>query len=270
MSVGVAAFAQIGNQPPVVQPGKPETPFSKNLHHGMAFEVLLSNFGFGVGGQYRQVISPMAELTADMRIVGLKNVAEQTITTYFGQETPHKFSRVLAFPFTVGIRHRVFAQLLNDNFRVHFGAAIGPSLAFVYPYYKDYNGNGVRDYGNMAQLPDGSIYSIYSSAVSNSSNASLLSYEPVNDIFSDWKDGHVKWGTSGQLVVSVDLGKMKNIGTLSFGYYFHYYPGGIQVLEPYNYKLINNQTGQYALQKANGPQKYFGSPIISFSIGGMW
>lgn len=268
MSFGVAAFAQIGSQPPVIQPGKPVTPLSKNLHRGLAFEVLLSNFGFGVGGQYRQVISPMTELTADLRITGLKNVSEQTISTYFGQETPHKFNRVIAFPFSIGIRHRIFAKLLDDNFRVHLAAAVGPSMAFVYPYFKDYNQNGVRDYGNMV-LQNGRYYPIYSSQVTSS--AQLVNYEPVNDMFSDWKDGHLKWGTSGQLVLSVDLGKFKNIGSINVGYYFHYYPGGIQMLEPKNYVLTGPNNAQYyTLQKANSPQKYFGSPIISFSFGGMW
>ncbi|HKI47335.1 MAG TPA: hypothetical protein VKA08_18535 [Balneolales bacterium] len=269
MCFGAAAFAQIGSQPPVIQPGKPVTPLSKNLHRGMAFEVLLSNFGFGVGGQYRQVISPMTELTADLRITGLKNVSEQTISTYFGQETPHKFNRVLAFPFSVGIRHRIFAKLLDDNFRVHLAAAIGPSMAFVYPYFKDYNQNGVRDYGNM-YLMNGTYYPIpYTGTIP--AGGVYQSYEPVNDMFSDWKDGHLKWGTSGQLVLSVDLGKFKNIGSINVGYYFHYYPGGIQMLEPKNFVLTGSQTSSsYVIQPANAPQKYFGSPIISFSFGGMW
>lgn len=256
MSTGAAAIAQIGSQPPVVPPGKPETPISKNLHHGMAFELLLSNFGFGVGGEYRQVISPMTELTANLRIAGLKNVSEQTITTFFGQETPHKYRRAFTFPLTIGIRHRIFAHLLEDNFRVHLAAAAGPAMAFVYPYFKDYNQNGVRNYGTL----------------SDANNQPIAQYEPINDIFSGWKDGYVKWGTSGQLVLSVDLGKMKSIGSISVGYYFHYYPGGIQMLEPNAYQPVSNGNSQTYVftENVNPPQKYFGSPIISFSFGGMW
>lgn len=255
ISVGTVAFAQIGNQPPVIPASKPVTPLSKKLYRGMAFELFMSNFGFGIGGEYRQVISPMTELTANLRIAGLKNVSEQTITTFFGQETPHKYNRVFTFPLTVGIRHRIFARLLEDNFRVHIAAAAGPAMAFAYPYFKDYNGNGVRDYGNMTDQ-----------------TGAIIPYEPVNDIFSDWKDGHLKWGASGQVVLSVDLGKMKNIGSISVGYYMHYYPSGIQMLEPNAYVLQGTTNNQYyVLQKnVNPPQKYFGSPIISFSFGGMW
>jgi len=260
LSLGTVTFAQIGSQPPVEPPGKPVTPLSQKLHRGMAFEILLSNFGVGVGGEYRQVITPLTELTANLRIAGLKDVSEQTFTTIYGQETPHKYRRVFVFPLTVGIRHRIFARMLDDNFRVHIAAAAGPSMAFVYPYFKDINGNGIRDYGNL----------------SDQNGNPIAQYEPMNDIFSGWKDGYLKWGTSGQVVLSVDLGKMKKIGTISVGYYFHYYPGAIQMLEPNAYVLQSSgnngqQTTYYQFQEnVNSPQKYFGSPIISFSFGGMW
>jgi hypothetical protein len=45
------------------------------------------------------------------------------------------------------------------------------------------------------------------------------------------------------------------------------------MLEPKNFVLTStgSQTNpSYVIRTANAPQKYFGSPIISFSFGGMW
>ncbi len=264
LSGTTAVFAQIGSQPPVLPPGEPKTPVSENLHSGLAVQIMLTNFGFSVGGQYRHVISPLTEITASLRIGALKNISEQTITTIFGQEIPHKFNRAFTVPLMFGVRERLFPKMIEDNFRVHLSAAVGPAMAFVYPYFKDYNKNKIRDLGEIFQLPDSTLIQ--------------EPYEPINDALSGWGDGHLKWGTAGEIAISVDLGKMKNIGTLSFGYYFNYFPTGIQMLEPRQYKTnpqtgqrqYDPKTGEFLTTEGSAIQKYFGTPVISFTIGGMW
>lgn len=259
----VGTYAQqIGPEPPVVGESKPKTPSSYGLKNGLGFKVALNNFGFGIGGEYRKVISPMSEATLDLQITALRNVSEQTFQTYFGQIIPNKYNRVLAFPLMVGIKHRIFAKKIQDNFRIYLAGAAGPSLAFIYPYFKDYNHNHIRD-----ELPPPYGYGL---------NQNVTRYEPINDIFTDWKDGHFKFGGTGKLAVGIDFGsKMKHITSVEFGYYFQYFPQGIQILQPVQYKvdpqgqpvIVN---GQNVIVPAAGPQKYFGSPVITLVFGGMW
>ncbi len=260
LSFSASAYAQeVGAEPPVAPVSKAKTPVSYGYKNGLGFNVVLNNFGFGLGGQYRRVLSPMSELTLDLQITGLRNVAEQTFQSYFGQVIPNKFNRVLDFPLMVGFKHRLFANKIQDNFRIYLTGGGGPSLAFIYPYFKDYNGNKIRDEGYPFGL---------------NPNAR---YEPINDIFSGWKDGHFKWGAGGKIAIGIDFGsKMKNITSVEFGYYFQYYQQGIQILEPRKYELGNN--GSLVYDNSGNPitlpgsprQKFFGSPMISLVFGGMW
>jgi len=252
-----AARAQENNEPPVKPVSKPQTPLSAGKHTGFGINLFINNFGFGVGGQFRRVISPMSELTFSADITGIRDVSEQTFTSFFGQQVvPNKYQRVLAFPFYFGIKHRFLAHEIQDNFRLYGAAAVGPVLTFIYPYYKDYNNNGYRDLGQYSY------------------------YEPVNDFFSGWKDGSTKWGLAGQLKVGVDFGKnFSHLSSVEFGYSIYYFGSGIQVMDP-NRPLLDNQ-GQpvgwnppddlnYETVSFYKPEKYFGTPQISFTFGWMW
>lgn len=253
LGIGNVALAQsVGPEPKVLPISKPVTPLSLGLHNGIGLNVMLDNFGIGAGGEFRHVISPMAELLLDVHITSLRNVTEQTYQTFFGQIVANKYSRVLALPMMVGLKHRVFARGVSDDFRFYITGSAGPSLAFVYPYFKDYNGNGIRDTG--IQFTNGYAYE----------------YEPVNDILSGWKDGHFLWGGSGKLAVGVDFGsKMKTITSLEFGFYMHYYPQGIQMQEPERYN-VDSSGDLLGIVPGASKQKYFGTPIISLTFGGMW
>jgi len=236
---------KVGSEPALAPNPKPKTPLSYGYHNGLGFNLLINNFGFGAGAQYRHVLDPMSELTLDFHITGLRNVTEQTFYDFFGQQIiPNKYNRVLAFPLMIGYKHRLFAHAIKDNFRIYAGASVGPSFAFIYPYFKDYNQNHIRDDGTYAP------------------------YEPINDIFSGWKDGHSKWGGAGKVVLGIDFGsRFKHITSVEFGYYVQYFPQGIQVLQPNEYVIRNNQL---YIGPGASPQKYFGTPLISLVFGGMW
>src|SRR5690625_4614502 len=64
------------------------------------FGFVMNNFGFGVGGEYRKVVARQTELTASLRITGLRDASEQTFTDFFwGQQAiPNKYQRAMAFP----------------------------------------------------------------------------------------------------------------------------------------------------------------------------
>ncbi|MDR8393585.1 hypothetical protein NC796_20700 [Aliifodinibius sp. S!AR15-10] len=249
-------------EPDVIPLPEPRTPLSEGKHNSLGFEVMINNFGFGIGGHYSRVLGPFTQLTFETGITGIRDVSEQTFTDpFFGQQIiPNKYNRAMAFPFMFGLKKRFFAQKISDNFRFFVAGSGGPVLAFVYPYFNDSNGNGFRD-----------------NFIINTDNGPVRRTESVNDFFSGWKDGETQWGMAGEFKVGVDIGEnFSKLTTVEFGYYFYYFTEGIQMMEPRR-PVINNQ-GQYvpnpdgtlASEPFFDAQKYYGTPQITLTFGGMW
>jgi len=120
------AIGQI-EEPDVVKPEITKTPLTEGLLNGLGFNVLVNNFGFGIGGEYRRVVGPDLEATAIIRITGIRDASEQTFTdVFFGQQViPNKFQRGLGFPFHLGLRKRLFA----NQVRIITGFLLAASLA---------------------------------------------------------------------------------------------------------------------------------------------
>lgn len=241
------------NEPEVIPLPQPESPYGKGYRNGLGVELFINNFGFGIGGQYRRLVGPMTNLTLSLDITGVRDVSEQTFQTYFGQQiVPNKYSRVLVFPMTIGVKKRFFARQISDNFRFYGSLSGGGALAFIYPYFKDTNNNGYRD--NTIQL-----------------------YEPVNDFFQGWKNGETQWGLTGQAMLGVDFGSnFSKLSAVEFGFNFYYFGKGIQMMEP-NKPVVNNDgsprynpDGSIVMQHFHDKQKYFGTPQITFIFGGLW
>ena len=252
-----AALAQT-REPDVIPLPEPRTPLSEGKHNALGFEFMVNNFGFGIGGHYSRILGPYTQLTVETGITGLRDVSEQTFTDpFFGQQIiPNKYKRAIAFPLHIGLKRRFFAQKISDNFRFFVAGSGGPAMAFVYPYVRDNNNNGFRDNLIVNGVPRS---------------------EGVNDFFSGWKDGETTWGVTGQLKVGVDIGdNFSKLTTVEFGYFFYYFDQGIQMMEPYR-PIINNQgefifnpDGTLAREPFFDKQKYFGTPQITLTFGGMW
>ncbi|MEX0929194.1 MAG: hypothetical protein WD266_04235 [Balneolales bacterium] len=233
MLVGVQqAHTQERFEPEVIPADTPRTFADVDYRNGIAFAIQLHNFGAGLGGQYRRVLGPLTEGIFEFHLTSLKDETEQSFN-FFGQQIiPNKYSRVLTAPAMFGLKHRIFSEYLADNFRVFVQGVAGPAFTFVYPYYNDPQNLGYR----TNQFP--------------------------NDIFQGWGDGEITWGTAGHASLGIDFGNnFSRIQSVKFGYYFFYYPQGIQVMEPVS--PVPNQSGA-------DPIHLFGSPKISLVFGGMW
>lgn len=259
-SAGNIASAQI-EEPDVIETPNPKTPISEGYHNSLGFDVFVNNFGFGIGGTIGRMVAPYTELTFRTGITGIRDASEQNFQSFFtGQQIiPNKYKRALGFPFMLGIKQRIFAKKIQDNMRVFVSGSGGPALAFTYPYVQDNNdANGFRDF----QVTPGGF---------------LAPVERVNDFFTGWSEGESKWGYSGAIKIGVDLGsKFDSRTTIEFGYFFYYFQDGLQIMEPYKpfgYNAdgepieLNNQGERNPFFEA---QKYFGSPQIKFTFGGMW
>lgn len=240
-------------EPEVRRIDDPLTPLDKGYRNSLSFNALLNNFGLGIGGQYTKFLGPYTELTFKTGITGIRDVSEQNFQDFFtGQRIiPNKYNRALGFPFLLGVKRRIFAQAIEDNFRFFVASSAGPALSFIYPYVDDADNNGLRN--TVVR------------------NGFVIPSERINDFFTGWSDGYTEWGFSGELKVGVDLGEnFKRQTTIEFGYFFYYFDQGIQIMEPR--KVVSyNQDGFIAeTEPFFKPQKYFGTPQISIIFGGMW
>lgn len=257
--LAVPAAAQI-EEPEVIGLPDPKTPLSEGYHNGIGFDLVLNNFGFGIGGTYSRVVGPYTELTFRTGITGLRDASEQNFQSFLtGQQiVPNKYKRALGFPFLIGVKQRLFAKQIDDNLRFFVSGAAGPAMAFTFPYVRDSNENGFRDF---QVTPQGFLEPV----------------ERVNDFFSGWGDGESHWGYSGAIKVGVDLGsKFKTRTTIEFGYFFYYFSDGLQVMEPYKPFGYDSEGApiQFNENGERNPffdaQKYFGTPQIKFTFWGMW
>lgn len=250
----VPVSAQL-KEPEVDKIAEPKTPLSEGFHNSVGFDIFLNNFGFGLGGHYSRVLGPYTELTFRTAITGIRDVSEQTFQSFLtGQQiVPNKYKRAIGFPFILGVEQRLFARNIEDNFRFYVGGGAGPAMAFTFPYLNDVNNNGFRDF--------------------QARQGYLIPRERVNDFFSGWKDGETRWGLSGELKIGVELGSsFGSVTTVEFGYFFYYFKQGLQIMEPYRPTEYDADGFPVEATKVpfNDAQKYFGTPQIKFSFGGMW
>lgn len=258
------AFAQL-KEPTVRAVDLPETPYGHGLRNRLGLGFRLNNFGFGISGIYSRAIAPFTEITFSAAVTGVRSASTQEFIYYFtGRKVvPNLYKRALGFPLMIGIEQRLFPYAISDNFRLFISADAGPAFTFTYPYFNDGNDNGYRD-------------TFQRCIVTQQGDFCTLGFEEkVNDFFTGWGEGDWHMGFAGDLSLGVDLGSHFGGGQATFeiGYYFYYYPDGIQLMEPFkktryelfrqdgNTKILIDQ-GQQTFYKE---QTYFGSPQIKFT-----
>lgn len=252
------ADAQI-SEPPVLETPRNISSLPELYSSGLGLNVQMNNFGFGIGGDYRRVLGNQTELTVSLRLTSISDDSEQTFNdVFFGQQiVPNKFQRAFGAPLLIGLRYRLLPDLIQEDYRFFVSAAIGPSAGLTIPYFDDINNNGFREqFQNF--------------------------FEPVNDIFSGWSEGEFHWGGAGEFKIGVDIGSnFARLSSVEFGYYFYYYPDGLQIMMPnqpirrenirpgeFPFELQPN--GELALKPFFEPERFFGTPQISFVFGRLW
>lgn len=246
------SFAQL-EEPDVRSEIDPLNPIDEGLKNRWGVDVMVNNFGFGLGGEFARVLGPYTELTFNTGITGLREASEQNFQDFYtGQQiTPNKYNRALAFPFLLGIKKRLFAEQISDNMRFYVSSAAGPAMAFVFPYLDDQDGNGYRS----TQVVDERF---------------LVPTEGYNDFFSGWGEGSLEWGATGEIKLGVDVGRnFDSQTTVEFGYFFYYFDQGLQILQP-NRPVYNQDGTVDRVEPFNDASKFYGTPQISIIFGGMW
>lgn len=156
--LGPAARAQ----PATGEPPQPEGP--AHYGSGIGGSLLLTNYGFGLGGVWRGAIGEATSLVVDLSIGSGKDEREQEFFIGFFGETvvPFKRSYFLMAPLHVGLERRLFREQIEDSFRPFVQMLAGPAFGYQWPYFEDANGNGRREaeeerLGALGGFGDGSV-----------------------------------------------------------------------------------------------------------------
>lgn len=248
-------MAQAWIEPEVstIEPGK--TLYERGVRFGMGVDIHLDDHGFGLGFNYRRLLRSGSELVLDLTLGTLRDEREQNFQSYYyGEIIPNKYNRILSFPLLVGYKQRIMRSAIDDNFKLFLQGSVGASMAWITPYFEDFDGNGIRG-----------------------TDPNLGPIEIINDAFSGWDQAKFQVGTAGQLLLSFDVNTgFEQYTSVRIGYSMHYFADPIQVMEPNRYVsdgqgfVIIDNDGNPLIEKANGPQSFFGSPIFIITFGGLW
>ncbi len=172
--------------------------------NGIGLNIALTNSGFALGGFWQRALTTDYTFITEFTLGAGKDGREQRFFNFWGESfIPGKANYLLMIPVQVGIQRRLFADEIQDNFRpfLHFSA--GPTLGWVSPYFKDLNGDGVRD-----------------------------SNERSYDSISALPRGKARLGAGGTVAMGASFGRSrKATQSLRFGLSVIYFPSGVELME---------------------------------------
>src|SRR5690625_1063770 len=116
MILASSVSAQIA-EPEVRGTPDARSPLDENLNNGISLNVLLNNFGVGIGGEYKRMLSREMEGTLTLRITGMRDVSEQNYSDFwFDQQVcRNKYRRDVSIPMMVCVRRRLIAYSVADS-----------------------------------------------------------------------------------------------------------------------------------------------------------
>lgn len=220
LSLAGAARAQ-----PVPDPPEPEGP--AHYGTGLGATILLTNYGFGLGGVYRGAVGEATSLVAEVSVSAGKDDREQEFFVGFFGDTvvPFKRSYFLMAPLHVGLERRLFRAAIEDSFRPFVQALGGPTLGFQWPYFEDENGDGIRG-GDERKL----------------------------GALSGLSDGSFRFGVGATLAIGAYFGESRRATQgVRIGYVGSYFFRDVELLEP-------------RPEVESPSQRFFGTPVVSLHL----
>ena len=104
----------------------------------------LSEYGLGAGAVLRVGLGRDLSAVAELSVGAGRDEREQRFFVgFFGDTvTPFKRNYVVLVPLHAGLERRLFRREIEDNFRPFVSLAVGPTLAYQWPYFDDLDGDG--------------------------------------------------------------------------------------------------------------------------------
>ena len=170
-----------------------------------ALVLVLSEYGLGAGGALRGRVADDWSLTAELSVGAGRDEREQSFGGgLFGERvTPFKRNSVLLVPLQLGVERRLFRAQVEDNFRPFVAVAVGPTLAYQWPYFDDADGDGRRDDG-----------------------------EELTTGLAGFGEGQARVGIGGTVAVGAAFGRSRSASpSVRFGLQGTYFPVEVDLLE---------------------------------------
>ncbi|MEP0547188.1 MAG: hypothetical protein ABJF88_09670 [Rhodothermales bacterium] len=223
--LALALCGGIAQAQPVLDPPEPEGP--AHYGTGVGATILLTNYGFGLGGVYRQALGETTSFVVEASIGSGKDEREQEFFVGFFGDTvvPFKRSNFLMAPVYAGLERRLFRDAVEDGFRPFAQLLGGPALGFQWPYFDDENGNGLRD-----------------------------TDERKLGVLSGLGDGSFRVGVGGTLAFGAYFGESRRATQgVRIGYMAAYFFEAVELLEP-------------RPEVESPTQHFFGTPVVSLHL----
>ena len=207
----------------------PEPPPEGPEHYGtgLGASILLTNYGFGLGGIYRTAVSEETSLVAELSVGAGKDEREQEFFIGFFGDTvvPFKRSYFLIAPLHIGLERRLFSEAIENSFRPFAQLLAGPALGYQWPYFEDENGDGIRE-----------------------------SDERKLGVLSGLNDGSFRVGVGATLAIGAYFGESRRATQgIRIGYVGSYFFEDVDLLEP-------------RPEVESPTQRFFGTPVVSLHL----
>lgn len=212
-------------QPLPEPPPEPEGP--AHYGTGLGATILLTNYGFGLGGVYRRAVGEATSLAVEVSIGSGKDEREQEFFVGFFGDTvvPFKRSYFLMAPLHAGLERRLFRASIEDSFRPFVQVLGGPALGFQWPYFEDENANGIRE-GDERKL----------------------------GVLSGLDNGSFRVGIGATLAFGAYFGESRRATQgIRIGYVGSYFFEAVDLLEP-------------RAEVESPTQHFFGTPVVSLHL----
>jgi hypothetical protein len=194
---------------------------------GFGASLLLTNYGFGLGGLYRGTLGASTSLVVEASMGSGKDEREQEFFVGFFGDTvvPFKRSYFLMAPVHVGIERRLFSEAVEDSFRPFVQVLAGPSLGYQWPYFDDEDGDGIRETG-----------------------------EQTLGALAGLGSGSFRFGAGATLAIGAYFGESRHTTTgIRIGYLGQYFFKPVDLLEP-------------RVEVESPTQRFFGTPVVSLHL----
>jgi hypothetical protein len=212
---------------PLPEPPEPLPEGPAHYGTGLGATILLTNYGFGLGGIYRNAVGESTSFVTEFSVSAGKDEREQEFFVGFFGDTvvPFKRSYFLIAPLHVGVERRLFRASIEDSFRPFAQLLAGPALGFQWPYFEDEDGNGIRG-----------------------------ADERKLGVLSGLGDGSFRVGAGATLAIGAYFGESRR-ATQGFriGYVASYFFEDVDLLEP-------------RPEVESPTQRFFGTPVVSLYL----
>jgi hypothetical protein len=129
-SFSVLSSAQIKNNPQ-----KKET----EKRNSWAVGLMYTDNGFGLSGTYFKPIGRTSDLTFKLSISGVTDPTEVEYYDIYGNSyIKDKINRVFLATLSVGIKHNIFYDDIDGNFKPFVRAGLSPAFAMTTPFDRSY------------------------------------------------------------------------------------------------------------------------------------